>query len=198
MSARTNNEKITSTQASGFHKKEEAGAVLIFCLVFLLILTMMGVSSMESTILEERMAGNMQDHGRAFQAAEAALQAGEEWLAGELFWPATSNDGSTPAWLRDTLDPVAGNSVPWWNEPGRNNNTWWRDNAISLNGFGSLAENPGYIIEEYFTATEGESIAIGTGTQNRVQVFHRVTARGIGENESTVVQLQSTFVKTYE
>lgn len=197
MDTRIDNEQIMSGQQSSRPHKE-TGAVLIFCLVFLLILTMMGVASMESTILEERMAGNMQDHGRAFQAAEAALQAGEDWLAGQLFWPATSNDGSTPTWLRDALDPDTANSAPWWNEPARDNNNWWRDNAVALGGFNSLAENPGYIIEEYFTATTGQSIAIGTGTQNRVQVFHRVTARGTGENDATVVQLQSTFVKTYE
>ena len=47
--------KMMRTMANGRQK----GAVLIFCLVFLLVLTMMGVSSMESAVLEERMAGNM-------------------------------------------------------------------------------------------------------------------------------------------
>ena len=55
-------------------QRQQRGAILIFCLVFLLILTMMGVASMESTVLEERMAGNTRDTAIAFQAAEAALR----------------------------------------------------------------------------------------------------------------------------
>ena len=62
----------------------QKGAVLIFCLVFLAILTMLGVSGMESTILEERMSGNMRDYTLAFQAAESALKNAEAWLVGQI------------------------------------------------------------------------------------------------------------------
>ena len=56
-------------------RQRQRGAVLVFCLVFLAVLTMMGVSGMESTTLEERMASNMVDHELAFNSAESALQA---------------------------------------------------------------------------------------------------------------------------
>ena len=178
--------------------RKQGGAILIFCLVFLLVLTMMSVSSMESTVLEERMAGNMQDYSVAFQAAEAALQAGEDWLESQVFWPAVSSDGSTPVWQQDAMDPTANNSVSWWSEVVRDDSDWWGANALTADGFTDLAAAPGYIIEEYATVSTGESIAIGNGAQTRTRVFHRITARGTGENESTVVQVQSTFVKPYE
>ncbi len=172
--------------------------MLIFCLVFLLVLTMMGVASMESTVLEERMAGNMQDHTLAFQAAEAGLQAGEEWLQGEIFWPSTSSDGSTAVWIRNALDPAGANAVPWWREASRDTSSWWESNATAAEGFTELADTPGYIIEEYATSRSGQSISIGSGATPRVRVFHRLTSRGTGATDSSVVQLQSTYVKVYE
>ena len=49
-------------------------------LLFLLITTLLGISAMQSSVMEERMAGNMHDHNMAFQAAESGLRDGGEWL----------------------------------------------------------------------------------------------------------------------
>ncbi len=62
------------------HQPRQNGAVLVVALIFLLILTILGVSSMRSTVLEEKMAGNMRDQSLAFQAAEAALRDGEAFI----------------------------------------------------------------------------------------------------------------------
>ncbi len=51
----------------------QKGAALITSLVFLVILTMLALSSMNTNILGEKMAGNTQEKNRAFQAAETAL-----------------------------------------------------------------------------------------------------------------------------
>ena len=51
------------------------GSVLLISLVILLVLTIVGVSAMRNTTLEEKMAGNMRDKGLSFQAAEATLRA---------------------------------------------------------------------------------------------------------------------------
>lgn len=174
------------------------GAVLIFCLVFLLALTLMGVSGMESTIMEERMAGNMQDHNLAFQSAETALVAAETWLASQVQWPPTSDDGGNRVWLKDSMDPDDSDAEPWWREPVRDTTQWWQNNAVTVSGSSAFAEPPRYIIEEYQVSTDGQSVAIGTGVQDTSRVFHRITARGTGRNSSSVVHLQSTFVKTYE
>lgn len=53
----------------------QRGAVLVTALVFLVILTLLGITSMSTNTLEERMAGNSQDANRAFQAAESGLSA---------------------------------------------------------------------------------------------------------------------------
>ena len=55
----------------------QRGAILIIALIMLLLLTIIGLSSMRGTSLQESMAGNMRDSSLALQAAEAALRQGE-------------------------------------------------------------------------------------------------------------------------
>lgn len=60
--------------------KTNRGSVLIVSLVFLLLLTIVGVSAMNMTSLEEKMTGNFRDHDLAFQTAEAALLDAEAYV----------------------------------------------------------------------------------------------------------------------
>ena len=53
--------------------KNQNGAALLFALVCLVILTMLALSSMNTNIMDERMAANSQEKNRAFQAAETTL-----------------------------------------------------------------------------------------------------------------------------
>ncbi len=57
--------------------KTQAGVVLVVSLIILLLLTIIGLSAMQTTALEERMAGNLRDKDLAFQVAESALRAAE-------------------------------------------------------------------------------------------------------------------------
>lgn len=59
----------------------QAGAVLVISLIFLLLMTIIGVTTMQTTTLQERMAGNTRDMNLALQSAESALRDGENWLA---------------------------------------------------------------------------------------------------------------------
>ncbi len=68
--------KSTSSQYS-ITPCGEQGSVLVIALVMLLVLTMMAVVGVQSTSIQERMAGNMRDKDISFQAAEAALRDAE-------------------------------------------------------------------------------------------------------------------------
>lgn len=57
--------------------KQQSGVVLIISLIMLLLLTIISVTAMRVTGLEEKMAGNSKDLNVAFQAAEAALRDAE-------------------------------------------------------------------------------------------------------------------------
>lgn len=50
---------------------------LLVSLVFLLLLSMIGLSSLQNAILQEKMSASLVLNHRAFQAAEAALRLGE-------------------------------------------------------------------------------------------------------------------------
>jgi type IV pilus assembly protein PilX len=168
----------------------QRGALLIFCLVFLLVLTIMSAASMESSILEEKMTGNMLDHGTAFQAAEVALRAGELMVSGADSRPGVSIDGSTGVWSRNAPDTGFSNAIPWWSEHTRNDALWWADSAVTFPGLSHLAAAPAAIIEEYAVAPVNE-------VPSEVCVFYRVTARGTGVQFSTLVHLQSVFAVNY-
>lgn len=58
----------------------QQGSALIIGLIVLLLLTILGLSAMQGSTMQERMSGNMKDRNSAFQASEAALREGERWV----------------------------------------------------------------------------------------------------------------------
>ena len=52
----------------------QQGAALITALIFLVILTLLAITSMSTNTLEEKMAANSQEINRAFQTAETGLK----------------------------------------------------------------------------------------------------------------------------
>ena len=76
-----------------FDIRRERGAALVVALVLLLLMTVLGVSAIRTTTLQERMAGNLRDSNLAFQSAEAGLRAGEQLLEGAV--PPFTGDRST-------------------------------------------------------------------------------------------------------
>jgi type IV pilus assembly protein PilX len=55
----------------------QRGVSLLIALVFLLILTLLGLSSSNVAVMQERMAGNVTQSNEAFQLAESTLKAVE-------------------------------------------------------------------------------------------------------------------------
>ena len=79
------------------HKpKREKGAVLLVALVMLLVMTALAVSTMRGVALESRLTGNRANSVKLQNSAEAALREAEYRFYG-------------PAYLRDKLEPTAGN-----------------------------------------------------------------------------------------
>ena len=51
----------------------QSGAVLVVAMIFLIVMTLLAVTGMSTTSMEERMASNSQESMKAFQAAETGL-----------------------------------------------------------------------------------------------------------------------------
>jgi len=55
----------------------QTGMVLVVSLIFLLLLTLLGVSAMQNATMQEKMSGSVMVRNQSFQYAEAALRLGE-------------------------------------------------------------------------------------------------------------------------
>ena len=169
---------------------KERGVALFISLVLLLVLTIIGVSAVQTTSLEQRMARNTHDSVLAFEAAEVALRSGETFLR---------NNVNTTA-----LFPVAGNNGLWkasdygqpehWSQA----NTWTGANSVQLanNTVNGVTEQPRYIIEWVATVQRTDNPYLQGSSYaalfDRIEIF-RVTARGIGGTSNARVMLQSTY-----
>ncbi|HEY0288250.1 MAG TPA: PilX N-terminal domain-containing pilus assembly protein [Pseudomonas sp.] len=62
---------------AALHANAQRGTVLILSLVFLLLLTMLGLSSLQNATLQEKMAGALNRRQVSFQLAEHVLRVAE-------------------------------------------------------------------------------------------------------------------------
>ena len=144
----------------------QSGAVLIISLIMLLLLTIIGVTAIQTTLLEEKMAGNMREQNIAFQAAESALRSGETDTA--TIAPSDFYTGSTK--------PMTG--INWANASVRAYNA----NAL-------------YIIEPP-TITYGFGYEAGMSASSaQTNYWYRITARGKSDTANATVILQSIFIR---
>lgn len=58
----------------------QSGVVLAISLIMLLLLTLIGITGLQTTSLEEKMASNSKNRNLAFQAAESALRHAEQYI----------------------------------------------------------------------------------------------------------------------
>ncbi len=173
----------------------QGGIALVLALVFLLLLTIIGIAALNTTSLEEKMAGNVKDRNLAFQAAESALALGENWIYTQIGKPVFPNNSAglyvpnntTPNW----------DSVTW---TGSSNLVTY-PNTPSASGSGSLGKvysQPKYIIEDMGEKTEtGGSLVLSTSYKGKGATVLRITARGTGGTDAAVVMLQSTYSREF-
>jgi len=84
--------------------KKQKGAVLFTALMFMIILTMLAITSMSTNTLEEKMAANSQETNFSFQAAESALP-----IAWNDFWDSAADEYNN--FVDVTLTNFDGNST---------------------------------------------------------------------------------------
>ncbi len=146
------------------------GSALIVSLIILLVMTLLGITAMSTSTLEEKMAGNMRDSNLAFQAAEAALRAGETMTNGLSFPCGNPCFSGNADYLADTF----------WTANGRDYT------AMTA----SLAASPQFVIEELDDDFDEEGKEGDAKTGKR---YYRITARGTGGSTTSRVVLQSTY-----
>jgi type IV pilus assembly protein PilX len=176
-------------------RKLQSGAVLMVSLIILLIMTLIGLSAMRSTTLEERMAGNSRNEESAFQAGEAALREGEDMILGFAQEPVATSDGTNDVWKLDAPDPDTTNAIAWWKESDRDK-TWWDANGEAYGGsLTDVGSTPRYLAEAADFVKD--SLNVGLQQDETGKAFYRVTAHGTGGNDLARTLLQSTYARRY-
>ena len=119
------------------HKPKQSGAALISGLIFLVVLTMIGVTAARMSSLEERMSGNMRDRSIAMQAAEMAMRDAEQDLR-NIILTASAAPPAAPARQCPAADPAcfveSGDPVPYQFATNCNSSADVRDDGLCALG----------------------------------------------------------------
>lgn len=154
---------------------KEAGMALLVSLVFLLLLTIVGVVAMQGASLQEKMAGNTSSKNMSFQYSETLLRKAEAFIASE------SNADKLALNCNKCVD--AGCSVPNWKEAkevagGAICYAWIKDQATG--GY--------YQIQNLGTATSPIGLPNGD-----TATMYRITA--VSTSGGTTTALESIFAR---
>jgi type IV pilus assembly protein PilX len=187
--------------------RRQRGAILIVALMFLVLLTIVGVSTISGTTLEEKMAGNMREQATAFQAAESALRDAEIDLEtgiggtgnrdaalaatggiNTVFATACTASFTNGVCLQPASPPgtyqtdvVTASGWDWTST----SKTVQYGAYTGATAFSGLFRQPRYVIE--YLAEKDDS-SLGANTR-----YFRITARGWGADQNTTVTLQSVY-----
>ena len=170
----------------------QTGAALIISLIILMLLTIIGVTGMQTTALEERMAGNMRDKALAFESAEAALRDAETFMDTVFTLGAFNADGSD-GYYDDSILKIW-EEVDWDGADGGNTNKA----VTATSSIPGVAQ--GQYVIQYIADSEEEDVSgghnlinIGQGTGAGNSSIFRITARGTGASGNAVVILQTIY-----
>ncbi len=183
-------------------RSRERGVALFMTLTILLILTILGISSIQTTSMQERMARNYRDVNIAFQGAEAAIAEAEAYLE------TITNIGGFPD-ITDTQLCVSGlcNSIDgtarWTQDYGYvdwDDATTYRATTTTKEELGA-ADDPKYIIEYVARVTiEQDTLNIGNvgegGSSGRAYVF-RITSQGTGGTQEAKAMIQALYGRQF-
>ena len=156
-------------------KNSQQGAVLIVSLLILLIMTIMGVSAMQSSTLEEKMASNERDRNVAFQSAEVGMRQAQTYIDSLATTGGFTDANGLYSSISTEPDPFLAA-------------TWDSANAANYRTGNAPGNSAGvqYFISRVGTVKESDSLEIPPSVVNEVTIF-RIVARGQGASGSEVL-----------
>ena len=185
--------------------QRQRGAILVIALMFLVLLTIIAVSSVSSVTLEEKMAGNLREQATAFQAAESALRDAEVDLETGIggtnnrdpmtilanfpaapdcsgaFGVTTATKGlcRNTSYKTQTVTAAWNDTTTYWNHLNKTVTYGAYTGADALSG---VVQQPRYVIEYL------QDISACPAT-----CYFRISARGWGASQSSSVTLQTIY-----
>ncbi len=163
----------------------QQGSALITSLMILILIMIIGATSMSISDIQFKLAGNLQFESTAMSSSETAVSEAENWLATSTNY---KNDGfTTYSNATPHLYPVG--YLSGLTAPANDVLTMSWSNSNSTEAASSTSGNQRYLIEllEQNVKLLGDSVAVGGRTStgcSQVTNF-RVTARGISARGAT-------------
>ncbi len=170
-------------------RSRQRGAALLVGLVLLLILTILGISSLNDTVVQNKMSGAMQDTNSALQAADSAVREAEAYidglttLAGFVNSSGLYTEGNAPSPYDST--------------------TWTGTVSATASGTHGQGTNPRYFIELMGDVNENNSntsVNITTYSHEsgagQLKGF-RIVARATGGSGTAQRIVESYYVKRF-
>lgn len=160
--------------------RRQRGAVLPMLLISLLVMAFLGVSSLRTALLEEKMAANADSRQLAFQAAEHALRFCESQLQ------------LTPVTIPQLRQgPPAADGKQYWEIADS-----WRNDDVSvavarIGTEGIAAAAPARCLVERLQLEDDLQFQQYIRPASLARPAFRITARGVGAGNAAVVLLQS-------
>lgn len=179
------------------YRLTEHGATLIFSLVILLVLTIVGLTAMQNSTLQEKIAGNLRDKEFSFQVAETVLREAEDWVESQDSRTEPDDnctvDDNTPecfVFILGSHDPVGG---------------WPNDARQTVQTFQDISETPEFFTEEVemigdVFVEDRDTLTLGHGTSEGSDIEktrYRVTSRSVGGTTSTVSKVQTFYIRRF-
>jgi type IV pilus assembly protein PilX len=166
----------------------QRGVVLVISLLMLLVLTMIGLAATRGTTIEQRMTANQNDQEVAFEAAEAALRAGESELAG----------AATPNFAGNTAGAYTLSTM------GTTNwtNIDWNPSGTAVTGYTAGIQPTPIVNPSYFIVYDSSGGGQTSGTSLNpsqplsTNALYYIYARGVGLTGNTAVVLKSAYLIT--
>jgi type IV pilus assembly protein PilX len=204
------------------NQRRQRGAILIISLMFLVVLTMLALTTMSGITLEERMAGQYRDLNVAFQAAESAIRDAERdvWGTGTVTatprapiisgrtgfgdgndapnGTCTNNTNTTYGWglcYAPATGPVP--PFPTVDLSPASTIAIPYGKYTGATALPSVSAQPRYIIEaiwkDIVPTPTLQSLSPVAGVTN----YYRITSQGFGVNPNTRVTLQEMYLKPW-
>ncbi|MGH8274310.1 MAG: pilus assembly PilX family protein [Gammaproteobacteria bacterium] len=177
------------------------GFALFTALIFLLVLTMLGVAMYSSVVRQQHMAGDIQQKTLALSAADNATRQAEGYVQAANLPIANSCSGQTTSPrvcatpLSSVASPVADTT---WSASGYGVQLMAPDfmGTVKAGGGveGAYAAYPQYYVERLATVPGG---SIGSGQQYGSmppRTLYRITAWGVGGNPDAVAVTRALYV----
>jgi type IV pilus assembly protein PilX len=177
---------------TSFRRAPQRGFILVTGMLFLVIMTLVGLAMFRSTGLMDRITANARDKQRAFEAAQSALQYGEWWLSSQTLGAASAcnslADGDTLANVHvcSTALPTSAYASPLTVGFTHKPPNMYVSTAAGLatSGDTNYYQLPAFYIEYLGLSTAAGSVGAPT---------YQITAFGYGGDALTMSIVRSTY-----